>query len=121
MFAYREISKQHYEELNSENISLKTSKAKKKASEKDIEMAEVSIMEKYESHLKLLGATAIEDRLQDKVPETIARLQAADIIVMMITGDKLETAENIGYLANFIKEEAKIFRFEAENTEKVIR
>ena len=51
----------------------------------------------------ILGATAIEDRLQDEVPRTIARLQAANIIVMMITGDKLETAENIGYLANFIK------------------
>ena len=30
---------------------------------------------------------------------------------MMITGDKLETAENIGYLANFIKQEAQVFRF----------
>jgi len=40
----------------------------------------------------LLGATGIEDRLQEKVPETIQRLQQAGIKVMMVTGDKLETA-----------------------------
>lgn len=61
------------------------------------------MVERIESKLVILGATAIEDRLQDDVPRTIQRLQAAGIVVMMITGDKLETAENIGYLANFIK------------------
>ena len=42
-----------------------------------------------ESHLTVIGATGIEDRLQEGVPETIARLQRAGIKVMMITGDKL--------------------------------
>lgn len=37
----------------------------------------------------LLGATAIQDRLQDDVPLTIKRLEQAGIIMMMITGDKL--------------------------------
>ena len=40
----------------------------------------------------MLGATAIEDRLQDGVPETIADLKEADIKVWVLTGDKLETA-----------------------------
>jgi phospholipid-translocating ATPase len=66
----------------------------------------------------LLGTTAIEDRLQDRVPETIARLQAAGIVVMMITGDKLETAENIGYLANFIKQDSKVFKIHADMDEE---
>jgi P-type E1-E2 ATPase len=39
-----------------------------------------------------VGASGIEDRLQEEVPETIERLQRAGIVVMMITGDKLETA-----------------------------
>lgn len=43
----------------------------------------------------LLGATAVEDRLQDDVPQTIASLQEAGIKIWMLTGDKLETAENI--------------------------
>ena len=32
---------------------------------------------------------------------------------MMITGDKLETAENIGYLANFIKQDSKVYKIHA--------
>ena len=50
-----------------------------------------------EKNLKLIGATAIEDKLQDQVPETIAALLKADINVWVLTGDKQETAINIGY------------------------
>jgi phospholipid-translocating ATPase len=39
-----------------------------------------------------LGATAIEDRLQEGVPETIADLQKAGIKIWVCTGDKMETA-----------------------------
>lgn len=45
-----------------------------------------------EYDLRLLGATAIEDRLQDGVPETIADLKTAGIKIWVATGDKLETA-----------------------------
>jgi hypothetical protein len=45
-----------------------------------------------EQDLRLLGATAIEDRLQDGVPETIADLKKAGIKIWVATGDKLETA-----------------------------
>ena len=55
------------------------------------------IYDKFERNIVLLGATAVEDRLQDNVPETIRDLQAAGIKIWMLTGDKLETAENIGY------------------------
>lgn len=50
-----------------------------------------------EKDLNLLGATAIEDKLQDGVPEAIARLAEADINIWVLTGDKQETAINIGY------------------------
>ncbi|KAL0115360.1 hypothetical protein PUN28_010712 [Cardiocondyla obscurior] len=50
-----------------------------------------------ESKLTLLGATAIEDQLQDQVPETIQAFIQADIHVWVLTGDKQETAINIGY------------------------
>jgi P-type E1-E2 ATPase len=42
-----------------------------------------------------LGATAVEDRLQDDVPKTIEKLLKANIKVWMLTGDKLDTAENV--------------------------
>ncbi len=50
----------------------------------------------------LLGVTAVEDKLQDDVPETLADLLKANINVWMLTGDKLETAENIGRSCNLI-------------------
>uniref|UniRef100_A0A6Q2YMS4 Phospholipid-transporting ATPase n=1 Tax=Esox lucius TaxID=8010 RepID=A0A6Q2YMS4_ESOLU len=44
--------------------------------------------ELIEKNLQLLGATAIEDKLQDKVPETIETLMKADIKIWILTGDK---------------------------------
>jgi len=57
----------------------------------------VAVLEdEMESELSLLGCTAIEDKLQEDVPETIADLRAAGIKVWMLTGDKVDTAVNIG-------------------------
>ncbi|XP_075423285.1 phospholipid-transporting ATPase IA isoform X3 [Ascaphus truei] len=53
--------------------------------------------ELIEKNLHLLGATAIEDKLQDEVPETIETLMKADIKIWILTGDKQETAINIGH------------------------
>ena len=52
-----------------------------------------------EKDMYLFGASAIEDKLQDEVPETVQILKEADIKIWMITGDKLETAVNIAYLS----------------------
>ncbi|EPS67597.1 hypothetical protein M569_07178, partial [Genlisea aurea] len=49
-----------------------------------------------ESDLTLIGATAIEDKLQDGVPEAIESLRQAGIKVWVLTGDKQETAISIG-------------------------
>jgi P-type E1-E2 ATPase len=50
----------------------------------------------YEQDLTYIGSSAIEDKLQDGVPETIAMLLQADIRVWVLTGDKQETAIEIG-------------------------
>ena len=47
--------------------------------------------------LHLLGATAIEDKLQEDVADTIDKLGRAGITTWMVTGDKKETAVNLGY------------------------
>lgn len=57
--------------------------------------------ERLERDLVLVGATAIEDKLQEYVPETIQALMAADMRVWMLTGDKRETAINIGMFWTF--------------------
>ncbi|KJH49920.1 surfactant protein B [Dictyocaulus viviparus] len=54
------------------------------------------LAEEIEKDLCLIGVSAIEDRLQKDVPETVARLLLAGIRVWVLTGDKLETAVNIG-------------------------
>ncbi|TWW76011.1 Phospholipid-transporting ATPase ID [Takifugu flavidus] len=61
--------------------------------------------EEIERGLKLLGATAIEDKLQEGVPETIASLHLADIKIWILTGDKLETAVNIGYSCSMLRDD----------------
>uniref|UniRef100_A0A8C4S7P0 Phospholipid-transporting ATPase n=1 Tax=Erpetoichthys calabaricus TaxID=27687 RepID=A0A8C4S7P0_ERPCA len=58
--------------------------------------------ELIEKNLFLLGATAIEDRLQSGVPETVATLMRADIKIWILTGDKQETAINIGYSCRLV-------------------
>ncbi|XP_010786384.1 probable phospholipid-transporting ATPase IM [Notothenia coriiceps] len=63
------------------------------------------LYEEIEQGLKLLGATAIEDKLQDGVPETIASLVLADIKIWVLTGDKLETAMNIGYSCHMLRDD----------------
>uniref|UniRef100_A0A8C3TWG3 Phospholipid-transporting ATPase n=1 Tax=Catharus ustulatus TaxID=91951 RepID=A0A8C3TWG3_CATUS len=59
--------------------------------------------ELIEKNLQLLGATAIEDKLQDKVPETIETLMKADIKIWILTGDKQETAINIGHSCKLLR------------------
>ncbi|GBP79171.1 Phospholipid-transporting ATPase IA [Eumeta japonica] len=55
-----------------------------------------------EKNLRLLGATAIEDKLQEGVPEAIAALLRANMYVWVLTGDKQETAINIAHSARLI-------------------
>lgn len=55
--------------------------------------------------MRLVGVTAIEDKLQDGVPEAIANLQMAGIKIWVLTGDKQETAINIGYSCQLLTDD----------------
>ena len=57
-----------------------------------------------EHDLQLIGATGIEDKLQDDVVETIQDLKSAGIKVWMLTGDKKETAINLGHSAGLLSD-----------------
>ena len=54
-----------------------------------------AIYEEIEEGMTLIGATAIEDKLQDGVPEAIANLANADIKIWVLTGDKQGTFEQV--------------------------
>ena len=70
--------------------------------------------EAIETQLELGGATAIEDKLQEGVPETIDRLRRAGIKLWMLTGDKRETAINIGHSCRLIKDYSTITILDSE-------
>ncbi|KAI8128149.1 Phospholipid-transporting ATPase ID [Lucilia cuprina] len=79
-----------------------------------------AIMEEIESELVLVGVTAIEDKLQDGVPQTIANLQMAGIKVWVLTGDKQETAINIGYSCQLLTDDlADVFIVDGSTIEEV--
>lgn len=69
------------------------------------------LVSSIENELFLLGTTALEDKLQENVYECIEEFRRADIKVWMITGDKLETAENVGVSCRLLHDDAERFYF----------
>lgn len=67
--------------------------------------------EAIEQNLHLLGATAIEDKLQEGVPDAIHTLQQAGIKIWVLTGDRQETAINIGLSCRLISESMNLVSF----------
>lgn len=70
------------------------------------------VADRIERELMLIGGTAIEDRLQDGVPDTIALLGRAGIKLWVLTGDKVETAINIGFSCNLLSNEMELILFD---------
>ncbi|KAL8651907.1 MAG: hypothetical protein Q9210_002997 [Variospora velana] len=73
--------------------------------------------ELIEHDFTLLGATAIEDKLQDGVPDTIHTLQEAGIKVWVLTGDRQETAINIGMSCKLISEDMSLLMINEETAQ----
>jgi magnesium-transporting ATPase (P-type) len=75
--------------------------------------------EKIETDLTLIGSTAIEDKLQDDVANVIEFIRNAGIKLWVLTGDKIETATNIGYSCKILDNEMEIFKINEETTKKL--
>jgi phospholipid-translocating ATPase len=102
LYGYRQISKEEYREWREIYATASTSiESRQEKMEAAGEM--------LESNLELLGCTAIEDKLQKGVPEAIDRLRRAGIRIWMLTGDKKETAVNVGYSCRLVKDYSTIF------------
>jgi magnesium-transporting ATPase (P-type) len=69
------------------------------------------LMDEIELDMELLGATAIEDKLQRGVPDTIARLARAGVSIWVLTGDKEETAVNIGFACQLLNRSMRRMHF----------
>ncbi|POS86339.1 P-type ATPase-like protein [Erysiphe pulchra] len=97
--AMREVPEQEFEDWWKIFDKAQTTVGGSRAEELD------KAAELLEHNFYLLGATAIEDKLQDGVPETIHTLQEAGIKVWVLTGDRQETAINIGMSCRLISED----------------
>nr|DBA23623.1 TPA: hypothetical protein GDO54_014516 [Pyxicephalus adspersus] len=98
---YKDISEEEFEMWNKKYMAASLSMVNR-------DEALDKVYEEIETNLVLLGATAIEDKLQDGVPYTISKLAKADIKIWVLTGDKKETAENIGFACELLTEDTKI-------------
>ena len=73
-----------------------------------------ALQSELERELTFQGATAIEDKLQEGVPEVLADLRASGIKVWMLTGDKVGTAKNIATACNILPAKAEVLEITCE-------
>ncbi|KAH8811507.1 P-type ATPase-like protein [Xylogone sp. PMI_703] len=106
--AQRILSEEEYDEWNRKHEI-----AAAAIQEREEKLEEVSDM--IERDLTLLGGTAIEDRLQEGVPDTIALLAEAGIKLWVLTGDKVETAINIGFSCNLLNNDMELIILKIED------
>ncbi|XP_065878714.1 probable phospholipid-transporting ATPase 8 [Euphorbia lathyris] len=101
VIAYRTLSEDEYGSWEKEFAKAKAAVT----ANRDALVDEVA--DKMERDLLLLGATAVEDKLQKGVPECISKLAHAGLKIWVLTGDKMETAINIGYACSLLRQEMK--------------
>ncbi|XP_057841905.1 probable phospholipid-transporting ATPase 4 isoform X2 [Cryptomeria japonica] len=97
-FAYRKLETTEYLEWNAVFTKAKTTVGAGREALLD------SASDLIEKDLVLIGATAVEDKLQKGVPGCIDKLAQAGIKIWVLTGDKEETAINIGLLRQGMKQ-----------------
>ncbi|KAI0367307.1 phospholipid-transporting ATPase 1 [Pilatotrama ljubarskyi] len=108
--AYRYLSEQEYMDW------VRTYEAATNAiSDRDEEIDKAN--EQIEHSLRILGATALEDKLQEGVPEAIETLHKAGIKLWILTGDKVQTAIEIGFSCNLLKSDMEIMILSADSHE----
>ncbi|OVA12384.1 Cation-transporting P-type ATPase [Macleaya cordata] len=119
-FAYRRIEPAEYEKWNSIFTKAKTTVGPER--EELLERAS----EMIEKDLILVGAVAVEDKLQKGVPECIDKLAQAGLKIWLLTGDKKETAINIGFACSLLRDDMIQFHIslskeaESNNQEKAM-
>ncbi|XP_024973098.1 probable phospholipid-transporting ATPase 4 [Cynara cardunculus var. scolymus] len=99
--AYRKLEESEYSAWNDEFVKAKT------AITGDREAMLERVSDMMERDLILIGATAVEDKLQQGVPQCIDKLAQAGLKLWVLTGDKMETAINIGFSCSLLRQGMK--------------
>ncbi|KAL1537594.1 P-type phospholipid transporter [Salvia divinorum] len=109
VFAYRRVGASEYERWSGV-----FSKAKASVGPERDELLE-SASDMIERDLILLGAVAVEDKLQKGVPECIDKLAQAGLKIWLLTGDKKETAVNIGFACSLLRHDMEQLHLSTSN------
>ncbi|XP_066517260.1 phospholipid-transporting ATPase IH isoform X3 [Hoplias malabaricus] len=109
--AYKKLSWEEYEQ-----VCHRLSSAKLALQDRDKKLAEA--YDVIERDFILLGATAVEDRLQDKAADTIESLHKAGMKVWVLTGDKMETAAATCYASKLFHRNTQILELTTKRTEE---
>ncbi|XP_036126470.1 phospholipid-transporting ATPase IG isoform X6 [Molossus molossus] len=108
--AFKEIAPDDYERIDRQLIE-----AKMVLQDREEKMEKV--FDDIETNMNLIGATAVEDKLQDQAAETIEALHAAGLKVWVLTGDKMETAKSTCYACRLFQTSTELL----ELTTKTIK
>lgn len=109
--AYKRLSPEEYEDISKVLQACKMS-----LQDRDKKLGEA--YEQIEKDLILLGATAVEDQLQEKAADTIEALQKAGIKVWVLTGDKMETAAATCYACKLFRRNTQVLELTTKKIEE---
>ncbi|KAM4695931.1 phospholipid-transporting ATPase IG [Rhinophrynus dorsalis] len=112
--AYKELNQEDYD-----NINKQLDEAKIALQDREEKLARV--FDDIEADMHLLGATAVEDRLQEQAAETIEALHAAGMKVWVLTGDKMETAKSTCYACRLFQNNTELLELTTKNVEEYER
>uniref|UniRef100_A0A8B9QN50 Phospholipid-transporting ATPase n=1 Tax=Apteryx owenii TaxID=8824 RepID=A0A8B9QN50_APTOW len=104
--AFKELTQKEYDKIDRQ-----LNEAKMALQDREEKMAKV--FEDTEADMHLIGATAVEDRLQEQSAETIEALHAAGMKVWVLTGDKMETAKSTCYACRLFQTSTELLELTA--------
>uniref|UniRef100_A0A8C5EWX3 Phospholipid-transporting ATPase n=1 Tax=Gopherus evgoodei TaxID=1825980 RepID=A0A8C5EWX3_9SAUR len=109
--AYKKFTRKEYD-----SVCKLLQNAKLALHDREKKLAEA--YEQIEKDLILLGATAVEDQLQEKAADTIEALQKAGIKVWVLTGDKMETAAATCYACKLFRRNTQLLELTTKKIEE---
>ncbi|XP_036908523.1 phospholipid-transporting ATPase IG isoform X3 [Sturnira hondurensis] len=109
--AFKEIAPDDYERIDRQLIEAKMAL-------QDREEKMEKTYDDIETNMHLIGATAVEDKLQDQAAETIEALHAAGLKVWVLTGDKMETAKSTCYACRLFQTSTELLELTTKTIEE---
>ncbi|XP_064133722.1 phospholipid-transporting ATPase IG isoform X6 [Loxodonta africana] len=112
--AFKKITPDDYEKINRQLVEVKLAL-------QDREEKMEKVFDDIETNMNLIGATAVEDKLQDQAAETIDALHAAGLKVWVLTGDKMETAKSTCYACRLFQTGTELLELTTKSIEECER